>query len=88
MLRPRVLSIAAAALTLPYFLLQPEVLYSAVFWQVCFLEINLVNLGQLIFERRPIALSAERQHPKNLVFGIFSFRDTQRLLYSGVVQVQ
>lgn len=83
MLWLRVLSIAAAALTLPYFLLQPEVLYSAVFWQLCFLGINLINLGRLLFERRPIALSAEHQHLKNLVFGTFSFRDTQRLLQAA-----
>ena len=80
MLWLRVLSIVAATLTLPYFFLQPQVLYSAIAWQLGFLLINLVNLGWLLFERRPAGLSSEQQHLKNLVFGSFSQRDTLRLL--------
>lgn len=80
MLWLRVLSMAGAVLTFPYFFLQPEVLVSAIAWQGCFLLINLVNMVLLLVERQPAALNTEQQHLKNLVFGSFSNRDTLRLL--------
>lgn len=80
MLWLRVLSMAGAVLTFPYFFLQPEVLVSAIAWQCGFFLINLVNMVLLLVERQPAALSTEQQHLKNLVFGSFSNRDTLRLL--------
>lgn len=80
MLWLRILSIAAALLSMTYFLLQVDVLYSAVFWQLCFLGINAINLGRLLFERRAVALTPDQLHLKSLVFGSFSPRDTLRLL--------
>lgn len=52
MLWLRVLAIIAAASTVPYFYFQVEPLWSALFWQGCFLTVNLVNLLILLFHMR------------------------------------
>jgi len=48
----RVLAIIAAVSTFPYFYFQVEPLWSALFWQSCFLAVNLVNLLILLFAMR------------------------------------
>jgi hypothetical protein len=48
----RVLAIIAAASTFPYFYFQLEPLWSALFWQGCFLAVNLVNLLILFYSMR------------------------------------
>jgi CRP-like cAMP-binding protein len=53
MLWLRVLAILAAASTFPYFYLQPEPLWSALFWQSCFLAVNAANLIVLLYSMRP-----------------------------------
>ncbi len=52
MLWLRVLAIIAAASTFPYFYFQLEPLWSAIFWQGCFLAVNAVNLLILLFSMR------------------------------------
>ena len=48
----RALAIIAAVSTFPYFYFQAEPLWSALFWQACFLAVNLVNLLILLFSMR------------------------------------
>ena len=48
----RVLAIIAAVSTFPYFYFQLEPLWSAIFWQSCFLAVNLANLIILLFSMR------------------------------------
>jgi hypothetical protein len=48
----RSLAIIAAVSTFPYFYFQAEPLWSALFWQGCFLAVNLVNLLILLFSMR------------------------------------
>ena len=52
MLWLRVLAIIAAVSTFPYFYFQVEPLWSALFWQSCFLTVNLVNLLILLYSMR------------------------------------
>jgi len=52
MLWLRILAIIAAVSTFPYFYLQVEPLWSALFWQSCFLAVNLVNLLILLYSMR------------------------------------
>ena len=53
MLWLRSLAVIAAASTFPYFYFQPEPLWSALFWQSCFLAVNLINLIILLYSMRP-----------------------------------
>jgi CRP-like cAMP-binding protein len=46
------LAIIAAVSTFPYFYFQVEPLWSALFWQSCFLAVNLVNLLILLYSMR------------------------------------
>ena len=55
----RVLAIIAAASTFPYFYFQVEPLWSALFWQSCFLLVNLVNLLILLWSRRGASFDQE-----------------------------
>ncbi len=52
MLWLRILAIIAAVSTFPYFYLRVEPLWSALFWQSCFLAVNLVNLLILLYSMR------------------------------------
>lgn len=52
MLWLRVLAIIAAVSTFPYFYFQVEPLWSALFWQTCFLVVNLINLLILLYSMR------------------------------------
>ena len=49
----RLLAVIAAISTFPYFYFQAEPLWSALFWQACFLTVNLVNLAILLYSMRP-----------------------------------
>jgi len=57
----RVLAIVAAASTVPYFYFQVEPLWSALFWQGCFLAVNLVNLLILLYRMRATHFDDEEQ---------------------------
>jgi len=80
MLMLRLLTVVAALLTFPYFIFQQDVLYSALLWQSIFALVNIVNILRLVYERRPIKLSMQQQHLKNLVFRHFTNREMLKLL--------
>jgi hypothetical protein len=62
----RVLAIIAAISTFPYFYFQLEPLWSALFWQACFLTVNLVNLLILLFSMRATNFDEDEE----LAYGI------------------
>lgn len=64
----RLLAIIAAASTFPYFYFQIEPLWSALFWQACFLTVNLVNLLILLFSMRATNFDDHEAHAYDLKF--------------------
>ncbi|MEM7291757.1 MAG: cyclic nucleotide-binding domain-containing protein [Pseudomonadota bacterium] len=76
----RILTVVAALCTFPYFIFQPEILYSALMWQSAFAIINIVNIAFLLRERRPVEMSEEERRLQKLVFRDFSSRNVVRLL--------
>ena len=64
----RVLAIIAAASTVPYFYFQVEPLWSALFWQGCFLTVNLVNLLVLLFRMRATHFDDEERQAYEIKF--------------------
>ncbi len=64
----RVLAIIAAASTVPYFYFQVEPLWSALFWQGCFLAVNLVNLLILLYQRRATHFDDDERQAYELKF--------------------
>ncbi len=64
----RILAIIAAASTFPYFYFQAEPLWSALFWQSCFLLVNLVNLLVLLFSMRATHFDDDEQKAFEIKF--------------------
>ena len=79
----RILTIVAAALTYPYFYLQTEPLWSAIFWQSAFLIINLINVIALFIERRPMDLEPEMEKLHDMTFKEFTSRQMMSLIDVG-----
>ena len=72
MLWLRLLTIVAALLTFPYFIVQPSVLYSALLWQSAFALINFINVIRLLHERRPVTFTDDEEKLRALVFPNFT----------------
>ena len=81
----RVLTVIAAICTLPYFYFQIEPLWSALFWQSCFLLINVINIAVLFYNSLPLELSVQERRFQNLVFRNLSPREIRRLLAIGEI---
>ena len=64
----RLLAIIGAISTFPYFYFQVEPLWSALFWQSCFLAVNLVNLLVLLYSRRRARFDEHEQLAYHLKF--------------------
>ncbi|MBT8048216.1 MAG: cyclic nucleotide-binding domain-containing protein [Xanthomonadales bacterium] len=64
----RLLAIIAAVSTVPYFYFQVEPLWSALFWQGCFLLVNLVNLLILLYHMRATQFDPDEQQAFQLRF--------------------
>ena len=88
MLWLRVLAIIAAVSTFPYFYFQLEPLWSALFWQGCFLAVNLVNLLILLFSMRATNFDEDEQLAYEIKFSdlkpyevrpIFKYAERQSL---------
>jgi CRP-like cAMP-binding protein len=89
MLWLRILAIVAAASTFPYFYFQAEPLWSALFWQSCFLLVNLVNLLVLLYSMRSTRFEEDEAIAYELKFSdlkphevrkIFRYADSRSLL--------
>jgi CRP-like cAMP-binding protein len=61
-------AVAAALTNMPYFLLQPTVLWPPILWALVFTAINLYQISRIYLERRPVVLSEEEQRLYDLGF--------------------
>ena len=64
----RVLAILASLIGLPYFYLQPVVLWEPMVWAVLFMTINAYHVWRLWMERRPVELSSDEARLYDLTF--------------------
>ena len=64
----RVLAILASLIGLPYFYLQPAVLWEPMVWAVLFMTINAYHVWRLWMERRPVKLSSDEARLYELTF--------------------
>jgi CRP-like cAMP-binding protein len=64
----RLFAVAAALVTIPFFLLQPLILWAPLGWTIGFAAINSLQSFRLFMERRPVKLTAEEDEVRQLVF--------------------
>lgn len=64
----RLFAVAASLVTIPFFLLQPLILWAPLGWTIGFAFINSLQSWRLFMERRPVKLTAEEEEVRQLVF--------------------
>ena len=79
----RVFAVAASAVSIPYFLLQPATLWAPLGWTVVFAGINLLQSWRLFMERQPVKLTAEEEEVRQLLFKDLPPRKALQVLSIG-----
>jgi hypothetical protein len=64
----RLFAVGASLISIPYFVLQPTMLWAPLSWTVVFAAINLLQSWRLFIERRPVKLTPEEENIKRLAF--------------------
>src|ERR1700752_1326748 len=76
-------AVAAALTNMPYFLLQPTVLWPPILWGSVFTVINLYQISRIYLERRPVVLSPDEQRLYDLAFRSLRPREFLSLALAG-----
>src|SRR5262249_57014114 len=76
-------AVAAALTNMPYFLLQPTVLWPPILWALVFTAINLYQISRIYLERRPVVLSEDEQRLYDLAFRSLRPREFVSLALAG-----
>ena len=79
----RLFAVAAAVVTIPYYLLLPTMLWAPLGWTVAFALINLLQSLRLFIERRPVKMTAEEQEVRRLLFKDLPPRKVLQVLSIG-----
>jgi len=64
----RLFAVAASLIAIPYYVLQPTMLWPPLAWSIVFAGINLFQSWVLFVERRAVKLSAEEEEVRQLAF--------------------
>src|SRR5688572_9404608 len=64
----RLFAVAASVIAIPFYVIQPTVLWAPLGWSVVFAAINLFQSWRLFLERRPMKLSAKEDEIRRLAF--------------------
>ncbi|MBO0696569.1 MAG: cyclic nucleotide-binding domain-containing protein [Verrucomicrobia bacterium] len=79
----RLFAVAASLITIPYFVLQPTMLWAPLCWSVVFAAINSVQSWRLIMERRPVKLTPDEEEIRRLAFRDLPPRKVLQVLSIG-----
>ena len=79
----RCFAVAASAIAIPYYFLQDIILWPPVLWSLVFIAINLFQIFVILWERRPVVLSADEQTLYDLEFKALPPRDFVSLVMVG-----
>lgn len=64
----RLFAVAASVIAIPFYLMQPAVLWAPLAWSVVFAGINLFQSWLLFIERRPVKLTVEEEEIRRIAF--------------------
>lgn len=79
----RILTVAAAALLIPYYAMQVVPLHAAIGWNVVFIVINIYWIVRLIVERRPVQFTPDEARLRELSFPSLTPHEAQKLFAVG-----
>jgi len=79
----RLFAVAASLIAIPYYVLQPEMLWAPLVWSGLFAVINLLQSWRLMLERRPVKLTAEEEEVRRIVFPNIPPRKVLQILSIG-----
>ena len=79
----RLFAVGASLISIPYFVLQPTMLWAPLSWSVVFAAINLLQSWRLFIERRPVKLTPEEEDIRRLVFRDLPARKVLEVLSIG-----
>src|SRR5215469_16183671 len=79
----RILTVVAATLLIPYYLMQSTPLYVAVGWNILFIAINCYWITRLFIERRPVHFTPDEALLHQLSFASLTPRETRDLYAMG-----
>ena len=80
MLWLRVLALAAAVTIVPYYTLQPQVLWSPLFWSFVYSVVHAYQIVVLLRERRPIELTTDERRLYEMSFPSLASHEFKRLM--------
>lgn len=79
----RLFAVAAALITIPFYVLQPTPMWEPIIWSAIFGTINLVQSLRVFIERRPVKLSAEEEEVRRLALAALPPRKVLQFLSVG-----
>jgi CRP-like cAMP-binding protein len=79
----RLFAVAASLIAIPFYVLQPTVLWAPLAWSGIFAAINLFQSWLLILERRPVKLTPEEEEIRRLAFQALPPRKVLQVLSIG-----
>lgn len=80
----RLFAVAAALISIPFYLLQPTTLWAPLIWSAVFAAINLLQSGRLFLERRPVKLTPDEEEVRRFVFRDLPPRKVLQVLSIGI----
>jgi hypothetical protein len=80
----RLFAVAAALISIPFYVLQPTTLWAPLLWSAVFAAINLFQSWRLFLERRPVKLTPEEEEVRCLVFRDLPPRKVLQVLSIGL----
>ena len=79
----RLFAVAASLIAMPYYVLQPTLLWPPLIWSGVFAAIKLYQSWRLYLERRPVKLTPEEEEVRRLVFRDLAPRKVLQILNIG-----
>ena len=79
----RMFTVVGATCLISYLYLRPDPLFTAIYWNLLFVGLNVIWIIRLILERRPVKLNEDEQRLCELVFRTIDPRDMVKLLKLG-----
>ena len=79
----RLFAVSASVIAIPFYVMQPAVLWAPLAWSVVFAAINLFQSWLLFIERRPVKLTAEEEEIRRLAFQVLPPRKVLKVLSIG-----